>query len=512
METDPFLRGRVPVPFAVGLYTGEEFHATWGKRSIEKMHTILTDLPPGIIYAHNGGKFDWHFVIDWIEEGHVEIIGGRIVRAKIFGGHEIRDSFSIYPQPLKRYNKIDIDIAKMDREVRDKYKEEILVYLKGDCVYLHEIVKAFHQEFGPKLTIGSASMSQLQKMHDYYKMTDFEDTLFRHFFFGGRCERFEKGILRGRFEVYDVNSMYPSVMKNYEHPIGSNFNETKSVNRDTCFVVAEGENLGAFPIKTESGDLSFEQSYGVFHVTIHEWKTALELGAFIPHKIWSCYNFRERGTFADFVDKFYGLRVTAKKSKDDLRYQFYKLILNSAYGKFAQNPDYFREYVWVKANQPMQEPWELEMIYEEFGYMLWSTKAAHIKGKYTSYYNVAIASSITGAARSILLEGLKKAKRPLYCDTDSIVCESLKGVEISDTVLGAWKYEGCGTEMAIGGKKMYALFDGETCIKQATKGCLLTPEEIRDVCNGKVIEWQNQAPTMRLGKDTRFLKRNIKMT
>ena len=140
-ETDPFLFGREPRPFAWGLYcnlSGQYWH-TWGKKCTAEIVAILKGLPPGIIYAHNGGKFDYHFLFDFIAKGEeVMIISGRVARAKLFR-HEIRDSINILPVSLAKMHKTKIDYGLMEAKVREKHREEIQSYLKDDCTNLAHI-------------------------------------------------------------------------------------------------------------------------------------------------------------------------------------------------------------------------------------------------------------------------------------------------------------------------------------------------------------------------------------
>jgi hypothetical protein len=142
------------------------------------------------------------------------------------------------------------------------------------------------------------------------------------------------------------------------------------------------------------------------------------------------------------------------------------------------------------------------------GYILWKQQNHSVKR-----YNVATGASITGAARSLLIRALAKATRPLYCDTDSIVCERLDGVPIDPTKIGHWKIEKTGSRMAIAGRKLYALFDGKECVKMASKGVHLSPTEIEAVARGKVITWKKDAPTFNFKTHTSsYIKRDVRMT
>jgi hypothetical protein len=55
-------------------------------------------------------------------------------------------------------------------------------------------------------------------------------------------------------------------------------------------------------------------------------------------------NLNVKATFAEFVDYYYPLKVKAKFDKDKLAEIMYKLVLNSAYGKFALNPRKFKSW------------------------------------------------------------------------------------------------------------------------------------------------------------------------
>src|SRR6202020_1341429 len=72
------------------------------------------------------------------------------------------------------------------------------------------------------------------------------------------------------------------------------------------------------------------------------------------------------------------------------------------------------------------------------------------------YNNVATAASITGAARAVLLEAIQNSVDPIYCDTDSLICKSLSGVQIHKSILGTWDLEAEFDRVIIAGKKTYA--------------------------------------------------------
>lgn len=534
VETDPFQHGRMVKPFCTGFYDGMNFQSTWGVDCIEKMIEQFYEAEPGIIYFHNGGRFDFFFFLSKLAGYPSMIINGRIVRAKMKcrnGVHELRDSYAILPFPLAGYKKTEISYDKFEADVREKHKEEIIDYLKDDCVYAHDLCKAFVDMFGPKLTIGGTAMKELQKLHTFECLGPLADNDIRSkYYYGGRVQCFKTGVLQGDWKVYDVNSMYPFSMKDYLHPVGLPEGDTNKIRSTTCFISVEGKNYGAFPQRTKEG-LRFDIEDGTFHVSIHEWEAALRNNLFEPRRILRCVNFRDRITFEKFVTTFYDLRNAAKSIGDDIHSLFYKYVLNSAYGKFAQNPENYFDYQITLGTEYMPEPWIPDVIYDatgesDTGYIIWKKPS-----KILTRYNVATAASITGAARSILLNAIANSVEPIYCDTDSLICKQLK-VEKDESKLGAWKLEAKAHTACIAGKKMYAIFSNQCpkcknlmgdagnckhsfhldgCTKQANKGVRITPQDIVRVCNGETVVYQQAAPSFKLDGSHNFITRNIKM-
>lgn len=517
-ETDPFKWERIPEVFCVGVYDGQIFNYHWGDQDscISFLCDCMGVAPAGsIFYAHNGGKFDFHFFKDRIR-GKVQLIGSRIAKCYV-DNVELRDSYSLLPFALDKYQKTKIDYEWFEKENRDKHKDAILSYLKDDCVFLHQLVTGFVDEFGMSLTAAGAAMKEFKKFHEFERMGNPErDAKYREYFYGGRVECLKKGVLEGNFHVYDVNSMYPSVMRNFEHPVSNDVitYSGRQLNNsiEHCdFIEVEGENFGAFPARTKSG-LSFNQDYGRFKVTGHEIRAALETGRFRIAKVHQSFRATERMKFENFIDHFFNSRLRAKEEGNKLLDLFYKLIMNSSYGKFAQNPEDFRDYELTHEVKSTSDGWVLEHEFQGSNPPLFIWSIASQRPEHLSRFNVMTAASITGAARAQLMRGLHASINPLYCDTDSIICEGLAG-DLDDSRLGAWKTEASGTKLAIAGKKMYVLFDanGEV-VKQASKGVRISASDIVKVAKGKAIKYRNIAPTFSFVDKTRFIEREIKRT
>lgn len=518
-ETDSFKHGRVPRPFAADLYDGEKHHIFWGRDCVEQLNDFLTEAKETyIIYAHNGGKFDFFFLlVQGLLKSPIRIINGRLTKATI-AQHELRDSYAILPMPLSAYKKDETDYSWFEEGEYQKHEEAITDYLKSDCVYLYDLVHAFRERFGDKLTIGSTAIEKLRELHPFESINEMTDTKIRPFYFGGRVECFAYGVIEKHLKVYDVNSMYPSVMKNFNHPCGFSYTHAyydkqikpngDLIGKDkdkVYFVHFTGSNKGALPVRAKWG-LDFNQSYGEFWACSHEIKVALKHNLIKIDTIHEILIANESINFGEFVDTYHAERRKCKANKDKIGEIFAKLILNSSYGKTGQNPDSYKDYMirFRGEKLPDLNEWDLFADYGDFE--IWEKPV-----KMKTYFDVAIAASVTSAARSILLEAIHNTEGLVYCDTDSLICESFNGQE-DESELGKWKLEAEGDNMAIAGKKLYALFDkNNECVKLATKGVRLTANEIVSVAKGERVVWANDAPSFSLLGETNFIKRSIQM-
>lgn len=512
-ETDPFLYGREPRPFCAGFYSLEKgFIEFWGDDCVSRLCEFISSLrEPHTIYAHNGGKFDFHFMLEFLDNP-IKIISSRIAQVKM-GIHELRDSYCIIPIPLAAYQKDSIDYHLLERDKREANRAEIVAYLKTDCTALFDIVSKFVARFGLQLTIGGTAIKTLRSIHEFDSTSKWHDDKFRPYYFGGRVEAFQTGIVKGDWKVYDVNSMYPHVMANMLHPTGKKYRTgyNRIIDRkgriagfaDAPFYFARirCKQLGAFPVRSKNAPLNFEIPSGEFCVTSHELKAAIETGRAWDIEVLEVAVPEETISFGDYVARFMEEKISSKARGDKAGEIFAKLLLNSAYGKFAQNPAHYFDY-WI--GEPEGDNWEVYSA-DINSIDIWRKPSER-----EAFYDVATAASITGAARSVLMIALSNAINPIYCDTDSIICEGLNA-ELDNSRLGAWKLEAEGDTIAVAGKKMYALRAGNDYVKTASKGVVLSGAEIFGLCGGTAKQWKNEAPSFSLGKNrVKFVQRTIK--
>lgn len=539
METDPFdnvERSRID-PFACCLYSDDfEPVIIWETNREKFVHKVMAAINalPGkyLIYAHNGGRFDFMFLISELR-GTVSFKGRGIMSARV-GAHELRDSFHIIPEKLAAVQKDAFDYSKMKKGNREKHKAEIIKYMVNDCRYLLPVIQDFITRFGFKLSIGQAAMHEMKQHYTIKKFTKGWDAYCRHYFFGGRVECLEgrghwKADKRGTFKLYDVNSMYPHVMASYEHPVGG-FHDYQirpgKPNKHTCFIKLRCDNRGALVSRTFEGS-SCTQARGEFFTTIWEYEVALKYKLISNVQIKYCIDCTDRSNFSKFIVPLYDNRLKTKTElarmkaaglqhteafittqRDDI---FYKLLMNNAYGKLAQNPRNFKEHYLTdpdamppdqffqsvclmlpRETSDFEERWQWsedgadekkqllnpppswydyltqelskdENLSDEFSdytcphfehsrYRIWQKPSPGFR-----FNNVGTAASITGASRAVLLEAMQHADTPIYCDTDSIIARSIDDTKvcIDKTKLGAWGIEDEYSEVIICGKKTY---------------------------------------------------------
>lgn len=533
METDPFdaeNNGSV-APFLAVLYS-DNFDPIiiWEEDEPSFVHQVITaieGLPDAYtIYAHNGGKFDFMFLVRRIR-GRVSFKGRGIMAAKI-GAHELRDSFHIIPEKLANYQKDSIDYTKMRKGKRNKYRQEIIDYCLGDCRYLLDIVKRFVRDYGLKLSIGQAAMYELKQKYKVNNLTEGMDKYLRQYFFGGRVECLAgKGKFDGHYKLYDVNSMYPYVMSNYQHPIGSEYQIRYGFpGPNTVFIQLECDNFGALVKRGENNETSANFERGEFFTTIWEYETARKYGLISNIRIKYCVDCKERTDFREFVVPLYSNRLRTKDllkslqpgsyefneaKKDDI---FTKLLLNNAYGKFAQNPRRFKEsYITEPDENPPEDAGkgfgDLP-AYRCGEYAIWERPSPNRR-----FNNVGTAASITGAARAVLMEAIFNAVDPIYCDTDSLICKELNNHVLHPTELGAWDLEAEYSEVIITGKKQYACKDirqGKE-IKIRSKGVSgLEWKDFEKMLEGEVISVLNKGVTMTKKGDQYYMRRSVRAT
>lgn len=397
-----------------------------------------------LCFSHNGGKFDMIALYqtfmkypEFYEKFSCKPImqGSRIMSFKIKDENkhswEFRDSFSLLPRSLDYLCKsFKPDHIKLERPltVYETDRENWIRYCLNDCYALYDILKQFNSIISDVrgnigYTIASTSLATFRKrfldieLNTYHNYNDF----FRNAYYGGRTEIFNMHAKQydGSYYVYDINSLYPFVMKNFEYPISKpihtkykDIDETfgKCGIADVRIITPPDLDIPILPYHRKDGKLLFPlgQWNGLYEYCLLE--KAVKYGYDI--KIKRAWEFTSTYLFKDFVDHFYGLKNNSSGAEKEI----YKLILNSLYGKWGENPN--RKELITDHDGSLE------------GLLPFDTKFGYVIREYkenSAYHLPAISIRVTAQAQLKLYSFIEKVKALggtiYYCDTDSIITD-----------------------------------------------------------------------------------------
>jgi hypothetical protein len=242
---------------------------------------------------------------------------------------------------------------------------------------------------------------------------------------GGRTECFVRGSPPYPVYYYDVNSLYPYVMSAYKYPLFSSYvGKVSNVDLDKFGIadalVLQDADIPLLGVRRVVFDnfkkLIFPEGKvrGVF--TYPELQYLEEWGVGKILRVYKAYEWREGWRpFTEFVEKFY-----QERSKGEFERSFYKLFLNSLYGKFAQ-----------------KHPVEKVEILPDGKY-----KREMLEGR--KLRNPTVSAYISAYGKIHLYTYFKRVgfENVLYTDTDSI--HTFKTLPESKGVLGGLKREAVG--------------------------------------------------------------------
>lgn len=432
-------------------------------------------LSSSVVYFHNL-RFDGKFVLDWLFKNdytHTKSArGGRIapgcfttlindmgafysITVVWANGKrtEFRDSAKKLPMTVKRIaesfgfeqTKGDIDYHKY-RPVGYEPDEVERDYIARDVVIVAKAIGQQIKNGMEKLTIGSDAIHEFRSLITDKKF----DRLFpvlslsidaeiRQAYRGGftyAAERY-RGITCGAGMVFDVNSLYPSVMYNQPIPVGEpeyvhGKVEPTATHPLTIFAVTitakiKANHIPCIQVKGSVLFLGAEYLTNIdepttLYVTDVDWKLINDQYYVKVISYDNGWRFRAAtGVFDSYIDKY--MRIKAN-STGGIR-EIAKLFLNSLYGKFAVRPDvtgkipYLDESGTVKFKRGPYE--ERNPVYTAAGVFI------------TSY-----ARNVTVRAAQANYDAFA------YADTDSLhllTNAEPKSIEVHGSNLGAWKHE-----------------------------------------------------------------------
>ncbi len=483
-----------------------------------------------IFFFHNLNKFDSYFLLKGlgqIKNLTIKLVARNNQTYKILVSDKInnvkfefRDTLLYLPISLDKICKIFCKFnsrnlfdytenAAVYYLKNEEYQKELMLRCINNTMILHEGFENFLKYIRVNLNIEPLKSLSLPGISLYYfrlkfyndnkfpieRLSKNKDQFIRKSYRGGIVDLFKPHLLNGFH--YDVNSLYPYVMKNFPMPIGIGTWVIEISNIDEFFGFAKVEvtspdylhkpflnyydpNLGLIsPLGTWT-EVYFSE----------EIKYALTLGYKI--KFINGISYKKDIIFNNFIDHLYTLRLKFEKGTS-LNILF-KLIMNSLYGKFGMRLDIteskfiqneeLKDYISfydVKTvstlNSKSLITLEKEPVLEKLNALLANNsiefnqylELKNLKLNSNTNSAVHIASAITAYGR-IEIDKLKRDEKldVYYSDTDSIFCQNpISSEYISDTELGKLKLENVVKEAIFLCPKVYMIknANNETIIK-----------------------------------------------
>lgn len=308
--------------------------------------------------------------------------------------------------------------------------------------------------------------------------------LSREGYHGGRVECFKLGRFEEPISAFDINSMYPAVMKGNLYPVKYLGGYTHQARErwewlaDTYCIMARcvvNARLPVYPLKTKAG-LAFPTGEFETVLTTPEVKDAIVRGDLVSMSDVAVYE--KAHIFDSFVDYFWNSRRHCEASGDGVGSWLFKIMSNSLYGKFGQSGQVYQTQENISDLRCMKHT-----IFDyDTGKLM---KARQLGGLYQLMSQEgeardsfpAIAAHVTAHARRLLWRLVEKAglDNVLYCDTDSLFvtqagAKRLKS-EVKPTTLGKLKCIGTWPWVTIHGLKDYE-YPGHTVRKGVRKDAI----------------------------------------
>lgn len=471
---------------------GNTDNLIWGTNLDEFFEFCMNKRENYLLYFHNL-KFDGQYIFYWLFEHGFEYINDKKFRKDktfttlisdlgMFYSIEIYfevknkrhinkvtiyDSLKILSFGVEKIAKdFNLPIRKLNldynryREVGYKLQPYEIAYIKNDVLIMAMALEIMFKENLTKMTIGSNALYNYKELTPNFEKMFPELELDLH----NLMKKSYRGgftYLNPKYEnktvdnliVLDVNSLYPSVMKNEMLPYGRPIYFSGEYKEDllyplyiqviSCSFKVKDNKIPTIQIKNNIMFMSNEYLESSNNEILTLTLTNIDLKLFLQNydtkdlKYEYGFKFMGRnGMFNDYIDYWSDRKIQAKKDDNGAIYKISKLMLNSLYGKFGTGVEVRSKYPYYENEEvkfAITDPEIRKPVYLPMASFI--TSLARFKTITTSQ-----------AIRDYTMQKYNKDYY-IYSDTDSIHMielpeEELKNfVDIDDYRLGAWKLE-----------------------------------------------------------------------
>lgn len=436
----------------------------------------------------------------------------------------IRDSLKKINMPIKAMPKafgLNIEKGNLDdneEESYNTYREpgHILTdfekdYLKRDVVILSEALKITYNNGLTEMTMAMDAMSKYKdmlgkdKFEFYYHCVDVDQDAFVRKSYKGGWTFCLKPQEVGRGMVFDVNSLYPSVLyseingEEHIYPWGDGvyfegrYNNKNSelyplyVQHFYCAFRCKPNKLPFIQLSKNFMNSRPKYEYESNGV-VELYLTSVDMELFFEtYDVYTTIDYIDgymyqavSGLFDNYIDYWMTQKKKAKEEGNKAMYTISKVYLNSLYGKFGTSKTMSGKY-------PVYDDEEDIIKYKNEVYV--NEKGEEFNSKYRDAYYIPVATFCTSYARGVTLRAANKAYaqgRFCYADTDSVHVtgkENIEGLHVDSLKLGYWDHESDFSKAKFIRAKTYAEFnikDQEWDVK-----CAGMPQPIKDALKNR---------------------------
>jgi len=462
LETAGFGRpGERPEQLLACTFDGSAYADYWGRRwgggaegpMVDVIQEMIDDGEPFELMGHFAGNFDFKFANEWLfgkmrAKAEVVTAGSNVlcVAGKVRGvPFRLVDTIRLLLTSLKKIGKW---LGRLKGTVLHKHhavrcrgplpkrcgaclcrtaegRERLAVYCRQDCGILWDAVAYVERLVGKvrgiraRTTLASTSTACIRATLTEKTVAECElqvDLDAEGATYGGLVEPHAEEC--GEAELDDVRSMYPWAMSAgplpWRHRVETKrYREGELGFAEIDVEVPEGCKLPILPYRVtegpEAGRLYFPTGRWRGSFVCEELDAAVRLGAARIVKCYRQHRFSGSNVMGDFAREVWQWR----ESSEGFERQFWKIFINSAYGKLVERREK-RRYV---ANPESAEG--LTCVSAKYG--LHFREVVYQPG----FRHVVAGATITARARvrlrAIMAEVLRQGGRLYYCDTDSVV-------------------------------------------------------------------------------------------
>lgn len=418
-----------------------------------------------------------------------------------------------------------VGLPKLDMPGHDASRAEWDLYCRRDVEVLRRTVLRWFDfltandlgGFAPTLA-GQAFRTYRHRFMSHPIVIDDDgesSAIAREGYHGGRVECFRLGRVDGPVTAFDVNSMFPAVMRDEAYPckLLSRYptqHPSRWMDLVERYCIVARVTIHArdpcYPVRLKEG-LSFPR--GQFETTLNTPELARALARDEVVSMRDIVVYEKAKLFEEFVSYMYEQRQRATQAGDGIGNWLFKILMNSLYGKFGQTGQVYETMQKIQDTSSAKFTIidaQTRAVYKcrQLGGLLQVMRA---EGEARDSFP-AISGHVTSYARLLLWDLIKTAgeRNVIYCDTDSLYVVG-RGAQrlrryVDPVRLGALKRVGEWAWMTIHGLKDYEL-PGQTIRKGIRKDAReISPgvfEQVRwSSLKGLVGEGDTTAPGRRV--------------